>query len=300
MTEQQRIALDEMLRSLPLDLGGDVAEQRQLFAHMMESIPLAGDVVTGSGRLGGVPVVTVGIEGVRPRGTILYFHGGAYTIGAAELSAGLASELARRSRTRVVSVEYALAPESPHPAAVEDAVAAYRGLLDSGVPGHDIVLAGESAGGGLAVAAAMAIRAAGMPGPAAIYAASPWVDLTLSGRSAAAKAAADPSVTAEGLMRRARDYAGEADLRDPLISPLFGDLTGLPPLLVQVGGNEVLLDDATRLAAHAAAQDVSVRLEVTPGVPHVFVGFAAMLDEADVALGNAGNFIRAALDTQPG
>ncbi|KAA9155856.1 alpha/beta hydrolase [Microbacterium lushaniae] len=300
MTQQQRIALDGMLRSLPLDLGGDVAEQRELFAQMMETIPLAEDVVTERGELGGVPVVAVGINGASARGTILYFHGGAYTIGAAELSAGLASELARRSGTQVVSVEYALAPESPYPAAVEDAVAAYRGLRERGVPARDIVLAGESAGGGLALAAAMAIRSAGMDAPAGIYVASPWVDLTLSGRSATTKAAVDPSVTAEGLARRARDYASEADLRDALISPVFGDFSGLPPLLVQVGGNEVLLDDATRLAARAAAHQVSVRLEVTPGVPHVFVAFAGMLDEADAALTHAAGFIRTVLDTRPG
>jgi epsilon-lactone hydrolase len=128
-----------------------------------------------------------------------------------------------------------------------------------------------------------------------VYVASPWVDLTTSGASMITKADVDPSVTADALRRRARDYATGYDLTDGRISPVFADLTGLPPLLIQVGGNEVLLDDSIRLAARAAADGVSVTLEVTPDVPHVFVGFAGMLDEADAALDSAGRFIRASI-----
>jgi epsilon-lactone hydrolase len=291
MSRQQRDALDQMLRNAPLDLGGDVSEQRPIFAEMLSAVPVPSDVHTDTGMLGPVPVVTITIDGIAPHGTILYFHGGAYAIGTAALAAGLASEIARRAGARAIAVDYALAPERPYPAAFEDAVAAYRALLGDGVPAGQIVIAGESAGGGLAVAATVAIGAAGLPRPAAVYVASPWADLTTSGDSMTANVKADPSVTPEGLRRRAGDYAAGRDLADPGLSPLFADLTGFPPLLIQVGGNEVLLDDATRLAAHAAAHQVAVTLEVTPGVPHVFVAFPEQLDEASHALDNAGRFL---------
>lgn len=299
MSKQQRQTIDQMLRSGALDFGGEVDEQRRLFAELLSAIPLPDDVRTEDAALGGVPVVTLAVDGTTPAGTILYFHGGAYAFGSAALSARLASELARRSGTRAVSVDFALAPERPYPAALQDAVAAYQALLDDGIPADDIVLAGESSGGGLALATTLAILSAGLPRPAAIYVASPWADLTTSGASMTTRAAADPSVTPAGLRRRAPDYAAGHDLADGRISPVFADLTGFPPLLIQVGGNEVLLDDATRLATRAAAAGVAVTLEVTPDVPHVFVGFAGMLDEADEALAKAGRFIRDNLDGAP-
>lgn len=296
MSKQQRKAIDQMLRHGALDLGGEVEEQRRLFADMLTANPLPGDVHVEDGALGEVPIVTITVDGTTPTGTILYFHGGAHALGSAALSAGLASELARRSGTRAVSVDFALAPERPYPAALQDAVAAYQALLDDGIPAHSIVLAGESSGGGLALATTQAIIATGLPRPAAVYVVSPWADLTTTGASMTTNADVDPSVTADGLRRRARDYADGYDLTDGRISPVFADLTGFPPLLIQVGGNEVLLDDATRLATRAATDGVPVTLEVTPDVPHVFVGFAGMLDEADEALTNAGQFICAHLD----
>jgi epsilon-lactone hydrolase len=301
MTRQQRDTVDQMIRQTwgdssanpgLIDLGGEIAEQRRLFGAMMTSIPLPADVHTKDTTLGGVPVVTITVGEEALRGTILYFHGGAYALGSAAQSAGVAAQLARRSGARAISVEYALAPENPYPAGLNDAVAAYRALLDDGVPADGIVLAGESSGGGLALATVLEITAAGLPRPAAVYVASPWVDLTLTGTSMTTKADADPSVTAEGLQRRAGEYAGSHDRGTDRISPVFANLAGFPPLLIQVGGNEVLLDDATRLATRAAADGVPVTLEVTPEVPHVFVGLAGVLDEADEALAKAGDFIR--------
>jgi monoterpene epsilon-lactone hydrolase len=295
MSKQQRDTIDQMLRHGPLDIGGEVHEQRRNFVDLLTAAPLPDDVHTEDAALGEVPVVTITIDKTAPTGTILYFHGGGYALGSAAASAGLASQLARRSGARAVSVDYALAPEHPYPAALNDAVTAYQTLLDDGIPAEDVVLAGESSGGGLALAAIAAIISTGLPRPAAVYVASPWVDLTTTGASMTAKAHVDPSLTPDGMRRRARDYAPGHDLADGRISPLFADLTGFPPLLIQVGGNEVLLDDATRLAARAAADGVPVTLEVTPDVPHVFVGFAGMLDEADEALTKAGQFIRSNL-----
>ena len=295
MSKEQRDALDQLLRDGPLDLGGDVTEQRVIFEEMMAAIPVPADVTTSSGSLGGIPVVNVETAGADPTRTIFYLHGGAYAIGTAASSVGLASDLARRVGARLVTVDYRLAPEHPHPAAIDDAVSAYRGLLDSGVAASAIAIAGESAGAGLAAATLVALKRAGLRQPTGAVLMSPWVDLTLSGESVSGKAALDPALTPDGLRRRAVDYVPAGDRTAELVSPIFADLTGLPPLLIQAGSHEILLDDATRLAARAAAADVAVRLEVTPGVPHVFQGFAAMLDEGDAALASAGEFLRAHL-----
>ncbi|AWS48061.1 alpha/beta hydrolase [Streptosporangium sp. 'caverna'] len=294
MSKEQRDALDQMIRQP--SQASDLAEQRVGFDRLMRSTPLADDVKTTHSTLGGVPVVNVDLIGVDAEDVILYLHGGAYVMGSAESFAGLASGLGRRAGSRVVNVDYRLAPENPYPAAVEDAVAAYRGLLDSGVPASRIGIAGDSAGGGLALATLVKLKSEGLPQPSSAVLLSPWTDLTLSGASMTSKAAAEPVLSQEGLRGRAADYVGAGDTTDPLVSPVFADLTGLPPLLIQVGSNEILLDDATRLATAAAAADVAVTLEVTPEVPHVFQIFAAILEEGDAALTRAGAFLRAHFD----
>jgi monoterpene epsilon-lactone hydrolase len=291
MSKEQRDAVDQLARHSPLDLGGDVPEQRTVFDRMIAGFPLAADVVSTRGTLGDIPVVGVDVAGVTSADVIFYLHGGGYAIGSAASSAGLAAEIVRRSGARAISVDYRLAPEHPYPAAVHDAVAAYRALLEV-TPAARIAVAGESAGAGLALATLVALPTAGLPQPSSAVVFSPWADLTLSGDSIKGKADVDPSLTADGLRRRAADYAA-GDLSDPLVSPVFADLTGLPPLLIQVGSHEILLDDATRLAAHAAAADVQVTLEVTAAVPHVFQSYSSALDEARASLDSAGAFIRA-------
>ncbi|MEV4446269.1 alpha/beta hydrolase fold domain-containing protein [Streptomyces mirabilis] len=293
MTQQQRQALDELLRHAPFDIGGELGEQRALFHEMIASVPLPEDVTATPGRLGGIPVVTVETPGDESSAVVLYFHGGAYALGSAGDSVGLAADLARRVGVRAVSVDYRLAPEHPFPAAVDDAVAAYRALLADGTPSSEVAFVGESAGGGLVVATLVALKEAGLPQPSSAVVFSPWADLTLSGDSLTGKADVDPALTAKGLQIRARDYLGETDPATPLASPVFADLTGLAPLLIQVGSHEILLDDAVRLAARAAAHDVAVELQVWPQVPHVFQGFAALLDDADAALTSAAAFTRA-------
>lgn len=296
MSREQREALDSLLRNGPLDVGGDHLKQREVFTRMLTSRPPAEDVVLTPGTLGNVPVLEVGIDGVTPNGTLLWFHGGFYVFGSARASAGLASDLARRTGTRVALVDYRLAPECPYPAALDDAVAAYRGLLDETAGGDParVVVVGESAGAGLAAALLVRAGEQNLPMPAAGVLFSPYADLTLSGESMTTKTAVDPAFTPDAVAVRVRDYVGAADPADPLISPVFANLHGLPPLLIQAGSNELLLDDAVRLAARAAADDVPVTLQVTPGVPHLFQAFAAMLDEGQTALSQAADFLRAA------
>jgi acetyl esterase/lipase len=216
-------------------------------------------------------------------------------IGTAAASVPLVGDLVRRTGARAITLDYRLGPEHPYPAAVDDARAAYEGLLAQGVAPGRIALAGESAGGGLAVVTLLALREAGLPLPSCAYVMSPYVDLTLSGETLAEKRDADPVLTPEGLRARVPDYVGGADASDPSISPVFGDLMGLPPLLIHVGSHEILLSDAVRLAERAAIADVAVTLEVTPGGPHVFQGFAGLLDEAGAALDRASDFLQAQL-----
>lgn len=294
MSENQRLNLDAMLRDGPLDLAADLTRQREIFEQMTASHPLPPDTLTSRRVLGGVPAVTVTIDGTRPVGTVLYLHGGAYVIGSAQASLGLAADVARRSGTTVITLDYRLAPEDPYPAAVDDALSAYRALLDE-VAAESIAIAGESAGGGLAVALLVAARDAGLPLPAAAVAFSPFADLALSGDTMTSKAAADPALTPEGLRLRGGQYLSGADPRTPTASPVYASLSGLPRLLIQVGSHEILLDDALRLAARAAHDDVEVRLHVTPGVPHVFQAFTGLLDEAGAALDEAGLFIASAV-----
>lgn len=299
MSKEQRVQLDAILRQGGLDTSADVPTLRAAFSDLMAQVPVAPDIQQSPVEIGGVAGIEVTIQGNESEQVILYFHGGVYVIGYAAATVPLVGDLVRRTGAKAITLEYRLAPEHPHPAAVEDARAAYVGLLAQGIAPTQIALAGESAGAGLAVALLLALREAGVPLPACAYLMSPYVDLTLSGETLVEKREVDPLLTPEGLRARVPDYVGGADASDPLISPLFGDLSELPPLLIQVGSHEVLLSDALRLAARAAISDVPVRLEVTPGVPHVFQAYAGLLDEAGAALDRASDFLTAHLAHQP-
>jgi acetyl esterase/lipase len=292
MTEQQQVLLDAILREGRLDLGTDAQTLRAAFEETMKRVPVKDDVEQSPTTIGGVDAHEVTIRGADSSDVVLYFHGGVYVIGSAAASVPLVSELARRADAKAITVDYRLAPEHPFPAAVEDARAAYEGLLERGVDVAHIALAGESAGAGLAVAALLEWRDAGLPLPRCAFLMSPYVDLTLSGETLLTKQAVDPTLTPDGLRIRVPEYVKGADAADPRISPIFGNLRGLPPLLIQVGSHEILLSDALRLAGQAATADVQVTLEVVPGVPHVFQGFAAALDEGDAALDRAAVFLK--------
>ena len=245
--------------------------------------------------LGGVPTAEITVEGIEPRHVVLYFHAGVYVMGDASLTADLASQVGRRTQAKVISVDYRLAPEHPYPAAVDDALAAYEALLDDGIAPSDIAFAGESAGGGLAVATLVNARDHGLPLPAAAFVMSPYADLTLAGASMETKRELDPLLRREALRPRVADYTAGQDAALGLISPIFADLSGLPPLIIQAGTHEVLLDDAVRLAQQAATADVELTLDITPGVPHVFQAYHPILDEAAAALDRAGRLLSAHL-----
>ncbi|WP_248959943.1 alpha/beta hydrolase [Sphaerisporangium perillae] len=295
MSNEQRENLDAILRQSAFPAVSDVNEQRRQLRELLSAQPLPADVTVTAAVLGGVPTAEVTVDGIEPRHTVLYFHGGVYVLGDAFLAAELASQVARRTSAKVISVDYRLAPEHPYPAAVDDALAAYRALLDNGTDPSDIAFAGESAGGGLAVATLVNARDHGLPLPAAAFVMSPYADLTLAGITMETKRKADPLLSPEALQPRVTDYVSGNDAALGLISPIFADLSGLSPLIIQAGTHEVLLDDATRLARQAALADVEVTLEIVPGVPHVFQAYHPILDEAAAALDRAGRFLSAHL-----
>jgi acetyl esterase/lipase len=293
-TEQQE-TLDAILRQSAFPADSDVNEQRALLRAAISAQPLPADVTVTAATLGGVPTAEITVDGIEPRHVVLYFHGGVYVMSDAFLAAGLASQVGRRTHAKVISVDYRLAPEHPYPAAVDDALAAYEALLHDGVAPSDIAFAGESAGGGLAIATLVNARDHGLPLPAAAFVMSPYVDLTLAGTTMETRREVDPLLSRELLQARVPDYASGQDAALSLISPVFADLSGLPPLSIQAGSHEVLLDDAVRLAGQAATADVEVTLDITPGVPHVFQAYSPILDEAGAALDRAGRFLSAHL-----
>src|SRR3989440_11916126 len=265
MSKEQQSQLDAFLRQGRLDTAADVASVRAAFNALTAQAPVPADVQQKPIEIGGVGGVEVTTAGNESDSVILYFHSGVYVIGSAAATVPLVGDLVRRTGVNAITLDYRLAPEHPYPAALEDARAAYEGLLKQGMEPGQIILAGESAGGGLAVATLLASREAGLPMPSCAFLMSPYADLTLSGETLVERQSLDPILTLEGLPVRAPEDLAGADAANPLISPIFGDLSGLPPLLIQVGSHEILLSDAIRLAGRAATADVAVTLAVTPG-----------------------------------
>jgi monoterpene epsilon-lactone hydrolase len=296
MASPQLAMLVDMLRSsppLPQDM--DVHARRQRMEDMTAGAPVPEGTRTEAVAAGEVPAEWVVAEGAGAA-TILYLHGGGYTVGSVRTHRALVARLSGASGLRGLTVDYRLGPEHRFPAAVEDAVAAYRWLVGRGVDPADVVVAGDSAGGGLAVATLLALRDAGDPLPAAGVCISPWTDLACAGDSMRTRAVADPMVQRDGLLGMAAAYLGGHDPRAPLASPIHADLRGLPPLLIHVGTAETLLDDATRLADRARAAGVAVDLEIWDDMVHVWHAFAPMLPEAEQAIAGIGAWVRTRLD----
>jgi monoterpene epsilon-lactone hydrolase len=295
MSQPERKSFPELLSAIPPEERGDLSRLRPLFEEFMLQTPLPSDVSLAETQLGGVPAREISVPEATADAAVLYFHGGVFALGSARASAGLACLLARQARAKVLSIDYRLAPENPYPAAPDDALASYRGLLERRIRPERIAFFGESAGGALALGTLVAARDAGLAQPAAAVLYSPWLDMTLTGASMETKAAVDVVLAPDRLRLNAADYAGNADAASGEMSPLFADLHGIAPLLVQCGSNEVLLDDATRLAAAAAAADTEIQLDVTPKVGHVFQASAPELEEAEAALTRTGAFLQAHL-----
>lgn len=248
--------------------------------------------------LAGVPVLDVTIEGIEPRGTLLWFHGGGFVAGTAEVTIGKAAATARATGVRVRSVDYRLAPEHPFPAASDDALSAYAAMVQE-APADGLFVGGESAGAAIALGLAIAARDAGLPRPRGIVLYSPPTDLARTGASHRTKADVDDVLTPGMLTEVYGAYAAGVPLDDPRLSALYADLSGLPPLIVVVGSHELLLDDALALVTRAAAADVDVDLVVGAGMPHVFPGRGAELPRASEALDAVGAFVRRHLGTSP-
>ncbi len=242
---------------------------------------------------GGTPAEWITTPGVVSQRVILYLHGGGYVGGSIETHRDLVARISRVSKARILIIDYRLAPEHPFPAGLEDAVAAYRWLVSTeGIKPDNLIVAGDSAGGGLTVATLVKLRDEGVALPAAAICLSPWTDLANTGESVKSKAEIDPFITPEGGELMAKLYLKDTDPRNPLASPLYASLQGLPPMFVQVGTSEILLDDSVRLAERAKAAGVNVKLDIWEDMIHVFAAFAGFVPESREAIERIGEFIR--------
>ena len=295
MPSQELKQLVEMLASQPAAGGGNIEAQRAGMEAMLTGLPLPEKVTVNAVRVGELDADWVAMPNSANGRVVLYLHGGGYVMGSRRTHRELAARIARDAAARVLVLEYRLAPEHPFPAAVDDATAAYRWLRKQGIAASSIAIAGDSAGGGLTLATLLALRDAGDALPACAVCLSPWTDLEGTGASAQPGGADDPMVTVAALRDMGRIYAGDA-LRNPLAAPLYAGYKGLPPLLIQVGTREVLLDDSTRVADKARAAGVTVRLEIEEGAPHVWQAMPHV-PEAMEAVKRIGAFVRERIPT---
>ena len=292
MSKEQLQTIIQRLKASPLLGLTSLEDLRAGYEQMSAALPVAGDVTCEPVDAAGVKAEWITAPGAGRDRAVLYFHGGGYVIGSINTHRALAGSLSRAAKARVLILDYRLAPEHPYPAALDDATAAYRWLLAQGVQAKKIVVAGDSAGGGLTVAALVALRDAGAELPAAGVCISPWVDLEGTGDSITSKASVDPMVTKDGLLQFAGLYLAGKNPRTPLASPLYANLSGLPPLLIQVGTWEIVLDDASRIAERAKKAGVEVTYEPWEGMIHVWHLFAPMLDEGNQAIERIGQYVQ--------
>jgi epsilon-lactone hydrolase len=281
-----------LIRARATALRKSLEEDRVSYETMLSAMTVDDDISTERIGAGGVPAEWIAAPGANPAVVMLYLHGGGYVLGSMRTHRVMLAYLARACQGKVLGLDYRLAPENPFPAPVDDTLAAYRWLLAQGYDHRQIVLAGDSAGGGLVVAAMVVMRYVGEPLPAAGVCLSPWVDMEATGQSFVTNAASDPSVAKDRIVRMAGIYLAGKSPQAPLASPIHADLRGLPPLFVQVGSIETLLDDAKALTARAQAAGVSVECEVWEDMPHVWHHFAPILPESQQAIARIGEFVR--------
>jgi monoterpene epsilon-lactone hydrolase len=282
----------ELLVSKPRPVGW--SERRQRLDEVGSVWPVADDVKVVPVDAGGVAGEWSSVPGSDASRVLLFFHGGGYCSGSIRSHRRMVSEAGRAAKVRTLAIAYRLAPEHPYPAALEDACSAWRFLRQAGIAAAHIAVGGDSAGGGLTAALIGRLKAAGEELPGCAWLVSPWVDLTMSGSTVTTKDAVDPLIHRAYLEELAVAYVPAGmDRMDPTVSPLFGDLRGFPPTLIQVGSAETLLADASRFAAAAGAADVSVRLDIWPHMIHAWHLWNARLEAGRRALGSAGEFIRA-------
>lgn len=290
LASEQLKKVIEIIKSQPLNPDAPMEKRRAGMEKVAERV--AADIKCEPVDAGGVEGEWISAPDADPSRVILYLHGGGYTAGSITTHRAMAARISRASAARVLAINYRLAPEHPFPAAVEDATAAYRWLLAQGIAAGKIVVAGDSAGGGLAISTLLALRDAKQPLPAAAVPISPWTDLAATGDSLRTLAGKDPMVQGDPLREMAKMYLGKTDAKNPLASPLYANYEGLPPMLIQVGGAEILLDDATRVAQKARAAAVEVELEVWDEMVHVWHVFAKLLPEGQQAIDRIGRFVR--------
>ena len=290
MSRSEIDAVRELLRSKPRPAG--FAERRERLDAIDSSAPLARDINLEPIDANGVPAEWSLVPGSDASRVLLFLHGGGYCSGSIVSHRGMVTEAGRAAGVRTLAVAYRLAPEHPFPAALEDARAAYGFLLDQGIAPSKVAIGGDSAGGGLTLALMTVLRDAGQPLPRCAWLVSPWVDLQMTGAS---QAQVDPLISKPYLEELASAYLAGTDAANPLASPLQAELAGLPPLLVQVGSAETLLDDAVRITRRAGAADVQIKLEIWPHMIHAWHLWAAQLEEGRRAIASAGAFIRAQL-----
>jgi epsilon-lactone hydrolase len=289
-------------RTIKLQLPQNAAEMKAFRKRMADAgnlMPKPSSGVTFEEcQAGEVNCEWVRPEPASPTAVILYFHGGGYVLGDAVGHRNLSWRLACASGFRVLMVNYRLAPESPFPAALEDAIAAFDWLISQGYAPENIILGGDSAGGGLALATLLNLKNLGADLPAAAILISPWLDLTLSGPSYADNSASDPMLTSQVLKAWAESYLADRDAKAPLASPLFGDLQGLPPMLIHVGSTEILRSDAESLVDKVIEMGGTAALKVWPKMVHVFHLFAGRVPEAGQAIDELGSYCRASVENR--
>ncbi|HEX7621596.1 MAG TPA: alpha/beta hydrolase [Anaerolineales bacterium] len=281
---------DALLGNLPIEV-----RRRRIDTTARRSIRVPRGVCLKTVSANGVPSDWLEPDDAIPGRAILYLHGGAYVICSPSTHRGLAGNIARASQARLLLIDYRLAPENPFPAALDDALIAFRWLLEKGYAPENIAIGGDSAGGGLSLATALSLRDTNMKMPAALFLLSPWTDLTFSGESIRTRADRDPLLQVNDDGWLVKSYANGLPLTYPYISPLFADLHDLPPTFIQVGTEEILFDDSFRLEQKARLAGVNVTLETWPGMWHVFQGFAPYVPESHKAIEKIGEFIRVRL-----